>query len=147
MLLQLMKLFLFLLTLFPCVALAEEPVKTNARLPEDQIIFPQPEIAGEVKFTARLKSDRIVSVIAQGNWVRTEHVLTYEVTKAAAGFPHKELIFVCRDTNPDPGSGIKVKKVAWPFTDSSMIFHLAPDASVKHIAYFNITRYDSRNPE
>lgn len=142
-----MKVLLVLLTLLPCFALAEEPVKTNARLPEDQIIFPQPEIAGGIKITAKLKSDRIVSEIAQGNWVRSEHVLTYEVTEAAAGFPHKELVFVCRDTNPDPGSGIKVKKVAWPFTDGSMIFHLAPDASVKHVAYFDITRYDSRKTE
>ena len=147
MLLQPMKLLLFLLTLFPCLALAADPVKTNARLPEDQIIFPQPGIAGEVKVTAKLKSDRIVSVIAQGNWVRSEHVLTYEVTGAAAGFPHKELVFVCRDTNPDPDSGIMVKKVAWPFTEGRMTFHLAPDASVKHVAYFDITRYDSKNPE
>lgn len=147
MLVHLMKLLLILLTLLPGFALAGEPVKTNARLPEDQIIFPQPGIRSEVKVTARLKSDRIVSAIAQGNWVRSEHVLTYEVTEAAAGFPHKELIFVCRDTNPDPGSGIKVKKVAWPFTEGSMIFHLAPDASVKHVAYFNISRYDSKSPE
>lgn len=147
MLLQPMKLLFVLLALLPCFALAKDPVKTNARLPEDQIIFPQPEIAGEVMVTAKLKSDRIISAVAQGNWVRSEHVLTYEVTEAAAGFPHKELVFVCRDTNPDPGSGIKVKKVAWPFIDGSMIFHLAPDASVKHVAYFNITRYDSKNPE
>ena len=147
MLLQPMKLLFVLLALLPCLAPAGEPVKTNARLPEDQIILPQPEITGEVKVTAKLKSDRIISAIAQGNWVRSEHVLTYEVTEAAAGFPNKELVFVCRDTNPDPGSGIKVKKVAWPFTEGSKIFHLAPDASVKHVAYFNITRYDSKDPE
>ena len=147
MLLQPMKLLLVLLALLPCLAPAGEPVKTNARLPEDQIILPQPEITGEVKVTAKLKSDRIISAIAQGNWVRSEHVLTYEVTEAAAGFPHKELVFVCRDTNPDPGSGIKVKKVAWPFTEGSKIFHLAPDASVKHVAYFNITRYDPKKPD
>lgn len=147
MLLQPMKLLLILLALLPGLLHAGDPVKTNARLPEDQIIFPQPEIRSEMKLTAKLKSDRIISAVAQGNWVRSEHLLTYEVTEAAAGFPHKELIFVCRDTNPDPGSGIKVKKVAWPFTGGSMIFHLAPDASVKHVAYFNITRYDSKNPE
>jgi hypothetical protein len=138
---------LALLALLPCLALAADPVKTNARLPQDEIIFPQPEIKGEVKVIAKLKSDRIVSEIAQGNWVRSEHVLTYEVTGAAAGFPHKELVFVCRDTNPDPESGIMVKKVAWPFAEGSMTFHLAPDASVKHVAYFNITRYDSKNPD
>ncbi len=138
---------LTLLSLLPCLALAGEPVKTNARLPKDEIIFPQPEIKGEVKVIAKLESDQIVSVIAQGNWVRSEHVLTYEVTEATAGFPHKELVFVCRDTNPDPESGIMVKKVAWPFTEDTMIFHLAPDASVRHVAYFDITRYDSKKPD
>ena len=147
MLLQPMKLFLFLLTLLPCLALAADPVKTNARLPQDELIFPQPETKGEVKVTAKFKSDRIVSEIAQGNWVRSEHVLTYEVTHAAAGFPHKELIFVCRDTNPDPESGIMIKKAAWPFAEGSMTFHLAPDASVRHLAYFEITRYDSKKSD
>lgn len=37
MLLQPMKLLLVLLALLPCFALAEDPVKTNARLPEDQM--------------------------------------------------------------------------------------------------------------
>jgi hypothetical protein len=136
-----------LLTLLPCLALAAGPVKTNARLPQDEVIFPQPEIKGEVTVTAKLKGDRIVSEVAQGNWVKSEHVLTYEVTEAAAGFPHKDLIFICRDTNPDPESGIRVKKVAWPFVEGSMTFHLAPDASVRHLAYFDITRYDSKKPD
>ena len=142
-----MKPLILLLALLPCLSPAADPVKTNARLPDDQIIFPQPGIEGEVKVNATLKSDRIVSKIAQGNWVRSEHVLTYEVTEAAAGFPHKELVFVCRDTNPDPESGIKVKKVAWPFVEGGMTFHLAPDASVRHLAYFNITRYDPKKPD
>lgn len=147
MLLKPMKLLLFLLTLLPGFVLGTDPVRTNARLPEDEIIFPQPEGKGEVTVTATLKSDRTLSEIAQGNWVRSEHALTYEVTDAAPGFPHKELVFVCRDTNPDPGSGIKVKKVAWPFVKGSMTFHLAPDASVQHVAYFNITRYDSKESQ
>ena len=147
MLLQPMKLLLVLLAFLPCLAPAGEPVKTNARLPEDQIILPQPEITGEVKVTAKLKSDRIISAIAQGNWVRSERVLTYEVTEAAAGFPQKELVFVCRDMNPHPDFHIRAKKLAWPFVQGSMTFRLARDASVTHVAYFNITRYDSKQSE
>ncbi|MCW1923300.1 hypothetical protein OKA05_12110 [Luteolibacter arcticus] len=136
-----------LLPLLSCLAFAAEPVKTNAQLPEDQIIFPQPETAEGVKITASLKSDTVVSEVIQGNWIRTEHLLTYEVTKADAGFPHKELTFVCRDQNPTPESGIMVKKVPWPFQKGSMTFSVSRDESVRHTPYFNIARYDAIEPQ
>jgi hypothetical protein len=137
---------LALLPLLSCLALAADPVKTNARLPDDQIIFPPAETAPELKITATFKSDTVVSKVIQGNWIRTEHLLTYEVTKPEASFPHKELTFVCRDSNPAPESGIQVKKVAWPFRGGSMTFGLSRDKSIRHEAYFNIVGYDAVKP-
>ncbi|HEY1121645.1 MAG TPA: hypothetical protein VGE67_08600 [Haloferula sp.] len=138
---------LILLPFLSCLAFAADPVKTNARLPDDRIIFPQPEAAPELKVTATFKSDTVVSKIEQGNWIHTEHLLTYEVTKPTDGFPHKELTFVCRDSNPTPESGIRLKKVAWPFHGDSMTFALSRDESVRHDAYFSIVRYDTVEPQ
>jgi hypothetical protein len=138
---------LALLPLLSCLAFAAEPVKTNAKLPQDQLIAPPPEAATTLKITATLKSDTVVSEVVQGNWIRTEHLLTYEVSKPDAGFPHKELTFVCRDQNPAPLSGIKVKKVAWPFREGAMTFALSRDESVQYDAYFNILRYDAVEPQ
>lgn len=138
---------LVLLPLLSCVAFATEPVKTNAKLPEDQIIAPPPETVPDLKVTATFKSDTVVSEVVQGNWIRTEHLLTYEVTKPAEGSPHKELTFVCRDQNPAPLSGIKVKKVPWPFREGAMTFALSRDESVLYEPYFNIRRYDPVDPK
>jgi hypothetical protein len=138
---------LALLPLLSCLAFAADPVKTNARLPDDQIIFPQPEAAPDLKVTATFKSDTAISEVVQGNWIRKEHLLTYEVTRPEAGFPHKELTFVCRDSNPTPESGIQVKKVAWPFRGGTMTFGLSRDKSVRHDAYFSIVRYDAVEPQ
>jgi hypothetical protein len=138
---------LALLPLLSCLAFAADPVKTNAKLPDDQIIAPPPETTPDLKITAILKSDTVISEVVQGNWIRTEHLLTYDVTKLEAGFPHKELTFVCRDQNPTPGSGIKVKKVPWPFHEGTMTFAMCRDESVQHEAYFSILRYDPVEPQ
>lgn len=135
------------LPLLSSLAFAADPVKTNARLADDKIIFPQPKEAPDLKVTATFKSDTVVSEVVQGNWIRTEHLVTYEITKPEAGFPHKELTFVCRDSTPTPDSGIQVKKVAWPFREGSMTFGLSRDKSVRHDAYFSIVRYDAVEPQ
>ena len=138
---------LVLLPLLSCLAFAADPVKTNARVPDDKIIFPPPEAAPDLKVTATFKSDTVISEVIQGNWVRTEHLVTYEVTNPEAGFPHKELTFVCRDSNPTPESGIQVRKVPWPFQEGSMTFSLSRDKSVRHTPYFSIVRYDAVEPQ
>ncbi|MCW1886738.1 hypothetical protein OKA04_18510 [Luteolibacter flavescens] len=135
-----------LLPLLSCLAFAAEPVKTTAGLPEDRIIFPQPDTAPELKVTATFKSDTVISTVQQGNWIRTEHLITYEITKPVPEYPHKELTFICRDQNPTPESGIMVKKVAWPFQKGEMTFSLAKDESVRKGSYFKIVRYDAVEP-
>jgi hypothetical protein len=137
---------LVLLPFLSCLALAADPVKTNARLPDDKIIFPPAEAAEGLKVTGALKSDTVVSQVVQGNWIRTEYLVTYDVTEADDAFPHKELTFVCRYSNPTPESGIRVRKVPWPFRKGSMTFTLTRDTSVRHDAYFNIVRYDAVVP-
>jgi hypothetical protein len=138
---------LALLPFLSCLAFAAEPVKTNARLPDDKIIFPPAETAPYEKITAAFKSDTVVSQIIQGNWISTEHLITYEVTKPAAGFPHKELTFVCRDRTATKESGIMEKRVPWPFRKRTMTFAVTRDQSVRHEAYFNIFGYDAVEPQ
>jgi len=125
------------------MALAAEPVKTTAKLPEDSIILTGPERDGELKVTGKFKSDTVISEIVQGNWIRTEHLVTYELSAPGDSFPHKELSFTCRDSSPSPESGIMLKKAAWPFREGSMTFWLDRDELVRHTAYFNIFRYES----
>jgi hypothetical protein len=138
---------LVLLPFLSCLAFAAEPVKTNARTTDDKIIFPPPEAAEGLKVTADFKSDTVVSEVIQGNWIRTEYLVTYEVTEADDAFPYKELTFVCRYSNPTPESGIRVKKVPWPFRKGTMTFTLTRDQSVRHEAYFSIVRYDAAEPQ
>lgn len=124
------------------IAAAAEPLKTNARLPEDQIVFPQPEEAKGIAMEAMFKSDTVISEVIQGNWVHSTHLLTYEVIGKKNEEVGAELKFICRDRNPAPESGIRLKKVAWPFNGGSMTFVLGKDDSCRHMNYFNILRYD-----
>ncbi|MEK7952643.1 hypothetical protein [Luteolibacter soli] len=138
---------LALLPLLSCLAFAADPVKTNAQLPEDKIILAKAETAGEQKVTATFKSDVVLSTVIQGNWIRTEHLVTYDVTGADAGFPLRELIFVCQDSNPTPESGIRARKVPWPFREGAMTFDLSRDKSVRHEAYYSIIRHAPVAPQ
>ena len=138
---------LLLFALLSGLALAVDPVVTNARLPDDKPISTQPQTAPDLKITAKFKTDTVASEIVQGNWVSTEHVLTYEITEPVAGFPHKELLFVCRHQHASPDSGIREKRAPWPFREGKMTFAVFQDATVRHTAYFDIFRYDSVEPQ
>lgn len=124
------------------LAAAAEPSKTNAKLPEDALIFPLPEQADGLKVEAMFKSDEVISKVIQGNWVRSQHLITYEVLVDQEGSVGKELKFICTDSNPAPESGIRVKKVPWPFNGGSMTFTLSKDESCAYMPYFNILRYE-----
>lgn len=124
------------------LAAAAEPVKTNALLPEDRVIFPQPEQAAGITVAAMFKSDEVISQVVQGNWVRSQHLITYEVLGEKNEQVGKELKFICHDGNPAPESGIRVRKVPWPFKGGSMTFTLSKDESCAYMSYFNILRYE-----
>ena len=125
------------------LAVAAEPLKTNARLPEDGIIFPQPGKAEGITVAAMFKSDEVISQVVQGNWVRSQHLITYEVLGEKTEDTGKELKFICHDSNPAPESQIRAKKVPWPFHGGSMTFTLSKDESCAYMPYFNILRYEA----
>ena len=124
------------------LAAGAEPLKTNAKLPEDQLIFPQPEQAEGIKVEAMFKSDEVISQVVQGNWIRSQHLITYEVLVNKDSPVGKELKFICTDSNPTVESGIRLKKVPWPFDGGSMTFTLSKDESCAYMPYFNILRYE-----
>lgn len=124
------------------IATAPEPLKTNASLPEDRIIFPQPEQAEGIKVEAMFKGDEVISEVLQGNWIRSQHLITYEVLADGKGPIGKELKFLCTDRKPAPDSGIRIKKVPWPFSGGSMTFILSKDEACAYMPYFNILRYE-----
>ncbi len=125
-----------------CLCHAEEIAKTNAALPGDAIIFPRPETGGEMEITAIWKSEKVLATVRQGNWITTEYLVTYEPAGGDKVLGGENLTFLCKDRKPAPESGIRVKKVPWPFGGGSMTFHLTRDESCRYMPYFNIIRYE-----
>ncbi len=121
---------------------AGETVKTNARLPGDEVILPQPESSSGTKVTAMWKSSKSLASWQQGNRVTTHYLVTYEITGAEHAELGKELSFICKDSNPAPESRIRMKKRAWPFHGGSMTFWLTRDETCHYMPYFNINRYE-----
>lgn len=137
-----MKTLLCLLAL-TASALSMEPVVTQASLPEDRLIFPVPEKAEGIEVTARFKSDVVISSVTQGNWIRLQREVTYTVVSAPADFPLKEFRFICQDSDVTLESGIRLRKVVWPFREGTMKFTLQRDDSVRYTPYFKIVRYEA----
>lgn len=122
--------------------MAGEPVKTNSKLPEDSIIHPLPAALASQKVTAVFREDKVLSEVIQGDWIRSEHLLIYEITSGGDASTGRELRFICRDTNPAPESGIRLKRLPWPFKkDSSMSFWLKRDESCSYTAFYGIEGY------
>lgn len=137
---------ILLIPLLAGAVFAAEP-EINATLPANQIIFPIPDALPGISVVATFKSDKVVKETTEGVWIVSDHLVIYEVTTPADGYPHKELIFICKDRNPTPESGIAVKKVAWPFAAGSMTFTLTPKTGADRPAPFQIVRYQPVEPK
>jgi hypothetical protein len=58
--------------------------------------------------------------------------------------PHPRTWKLSKDSPP----AVSFHRITMKFSALiTLIFHLAPDASLKHVAYFNIARYDSKDPD
>ncbi len=136
---------IFLLCLLGCLTIyAGDNYETTAKLPDDNIIWPIPEIETtkdifyvEAEF---VESKEILSV-TQGNWRRVTYLIKYRLTKNEKKYPYEEIIFIAKDKWPAKGSSIKLKKIMWPFRKGKKFFYLKKDEKCKIKAYFNILTY------
>ena len=67
--------------------------------------------------------------------------MSYSVSEQALEYPHKEITFIAEDKWPAEGSGIKVKKLSWPFRRGSLTFMLEKDPTCDYIEFFKILSY------
>ena len=115
---------------------------TTAKLPQDSIIWPLVETNAPIEIECTYISETSLARIAQGNWERTDKLITYDVTDVIKGtFPHKQLIFLCSERWPTKESGIMLKALAWPFREGTKTFYLEKDDDCRTVDYFNITAY------
>ena len=119
-----------------------DQILTTAKLPQDSIIWPLVETNAPIAIECTYRSETTLTRIFQGNWARTDKVITYDVTNVTKGpYPHKQLIFLCSERWPTKESGIMLKALAWPFREGTKTFYLEIDEDCITADYFNITAY------
>ena len=119
-----------------------ERILTTAKLPQDSIIWPLVETNAPIMIECTYISETTLARIAQGNWERTDKLVTYDVTNVIKGtYPYKQLIFLCSERWPTKESGIMLKALAWPFREGAKTFYLEKDEDCSTADYFNIKTY------
>jgi hypothetical protein len=100
--------------------------ETNACLKNDDLIWPPSKERGDTTLKARFKEQVELQKIKDGDWYRYLYKITYDNIEVINGqWKHPELTFLCKDTWPTEESGIKVKKLPWPFRENEyMIFEI-----------------------
>jgi len=98
----------------------------NAELPDDKLIWPPYRGDGKVELYANFSDQKLVKRSTEGDYHHMLYQITYEVEKVRRGrFKDKKLVFYCKDKWPTKESGIRVKKLIWPFIkDSTFLFKL-----------------------
>lgn len=119
---------------------------TIARLPNDQLIWPVPQIkTSRVVFSveARFVESKEILSTTKGQWIESTYLIKYEVIKSDAKYPHKNIVFIANDIWPTKESGIMVKKLAWPFVNrkENMLFYLKRSGGGKPKTCFEILAY------
>ncbi len=105
-------------------------LETTAQLPDDQIIWPLPKIElgnKTVVVQGFWVSTREVLRVKQGDWESIYRLYDYRVTAVTQGrFAPQHLIFLLKDREPTPESGIFLKRVPVPFKLGAMQFIVEP---------------------
>jgi hypothetical protein len=114
---------------------------TNASLPERKPIWPLPVIETPIVIKAAFRSSSDVNKIRQGDWITTTHLITYDIHDVIRGvFESKQLIFICDERWPTPGSGIMLKALPFPFrVGSSGRFYLEANGDRYTIRSYRLT--------
>jgi len=133
----------FLLAMSPSILTADD-FKTTAALPDNKQIWPLPklDIPNLISVKAEFKSQQEILSFTQGNWRTEVYLVSYTVSQQNSEYPHKEITFIAEDQWPAKGSGIKVKKLYWPFRKGSLTFLLERDTMCDYTEFFKILSYD-----
>jgi len=117
-------------------------ISTQAKLPNDSLIWPLPQSEGAIVVEASFDSEKALLKVRQGNWMRTERLITYNITKVVNGnYPFKTLVFVCKEKWPTKESRIEIEALPWPFRKGTKTFYLKKDDECKYTDYYEILSY------
>jgi hypothetical protein len=118
--------------------LASDDVRTTAALPDNKQIWPLPklDVPNLISVKAEFKDQKNICSYTQGNWGTEIYLVSYTVSQQNSEYPHKEITFIAEDKWPAEGSGIKVKKLYWPFRKGSLTFMLEKDTSCDYTGFF-----------
>ena len=94
-----------------------------------------------IKVEATFLEQKKLLAYNQGNWRKDIYLVTYKLKKVDERFPDGILVFIARDSMPAKGSGIRVKKLAWPFKKGDKTFFLEPYKNVKFRKFYQIVSY------
>ena len=124
--------------------LAADDIHTTAALPENKQIWPLPklDIPDLITVKADFKDQKTIFSYTQGNWRTEVYLVSYSVSQQDSEYPHKEITFIAEDKWPAEGSGIKVKKLYWPFRKGSLTFMLEKDTTCDYSDFFKILSYN-----
>jgi len=119
-------------------------VHTTATLPDNTQIWPLPklDIPNLISVIAEFKDQKNICSYTQGNWRTEVYFVSYTVSQQKSEYPHKEITFIAEDKWPAEGSGIKVKKLYWPFRKGSLTFILEKDTTCEYTEFFKILSYN-----
>ena len=140
---MMIRLLTILLAILPLTVSADD-VGTNVQLPDDRQIWPIPKIQmgpNTIAVEAAFLEQKKLLAYNQGNWRKDIYLVTYKLKKVDERFPDGNLVFIARDSMPAKGSGIRVKKLAWPFKKGDKTFFLTPDNNVKFRKFYQIVSY------
>lgn len=123
---------------------AVDDFQTTAALPDNKQIWPLPTLDSPnlIRVEAEFKDQNNICSYTQGNWRTEVYLVSYTVSQKNSEYPHKDITFIAQDRWPAKGSGIKVKKLYWPFRQGSLTFILEKDTKCDYTDFFNILSYD-----
>lgn len=75
------------------------------------------------------------------NWKYITYYVQYKALNVGEKYPYKELTFTCVDQWAADGSGIKLKKLPFPFKAGEKTFYLEKDPTCVYKSYFKIKTY------
>ena len=84
---------------------------------------------GEIVLKAKFKEQIELEKRRDGDWYNYLYRITYDSIEILKGkWEYPRISFLCKDTSPTEESGIKCKKLAWPFRENeSLIFKINKD--------------------
>ncbi len=101
------------------------PQAVNADLPDKTPIYfdKKPQDNADIGLLARIEEVRQYATEVNGDWENHWYFIRCSILQNTLGkYKDKELVFICYDAWPTPESGIKLKKVPFPYL-TGRIFH------------------------